>query len=500
MRRLALPLAVVALLTAGCSGGTAATTSQAAPTTTTASSITAAPTTTTTVPSPSPLTGVGDARGLGDSLYPDLGNAGYDVDHYTVDLTWEPTTTSLTTLVTVDARAVAPLETFSLDFSGFDVGEVTMATVPVEYARDGAKLRVSPAAPIEAGEAFSVEILYSGVPTPVSSPAISVPVGWIGADDGTQYVVAEPDAAHSWFPCNDHPLDKATYTFKITVPGSLIAAANGVLVDEITDLGASTWVWEMDQPMPTYLATVVIGDFDIVDDPTSSEASGVPVRNVLPVDLATDPPASLALQGDMLAFLAELFGPYPFAASGIAIVPGFDAALENATLPLVGRDFATPDEVFETVAIHELAHQWIGDSVTVGDWGDIWLNEGFATYTEWLWLAHRHGDAALASAVERTYAQMAAAGYPPPGDPPADDLFNSSVYLTGALTLHALRLEIGDEAFFATLRAYADRYAGGNVVTADFVAVAEEVSGRDLGAFFDAWLHGQALPDLPDGQ
>ncbi len=492
-------LVTVVLFSAGCSGGGSATTATSpAPTTTTASSITAAPTTTTPRFS-SPLTGVGNDRGLGDSLYPDLGNAGYDVDHYTIDLTWDPPSGSLTALVTIDAHAVAPLDAFSLDFAGFDVTEVAMAGTAVDSARDGAKLRVTPAAPIEVGEAFSVAVGYTGAPEPVVSPAISFPVGWTGAEDGTQYVAAEPDAAHAWFPCNDHPLDKATYTFRLTAPTPLTAAANGVLVDEITDLGASTWVWEMEQPMPTYLATAVIGDIALVEDPAATEAGGVPVRNVLPIDLATDPPSSLALQGDMLTFFADILGPYPFATSGVAVVPGFDAALENSTLSLLGRDFTTNDDAFETVLVHELAHQWIGDSVTIGDWGDIWLNEGFATYLEWLWLEHRHGPAAFQSTVTRNHAAMVESGLPPPGEPPADDLFNSSVYIGGALTLHALRLEIGDGAFFETLRMYYDRYAGGNVITADFVAVAEEASGRDLGAFFDSWLHGP-LPDLPTGQ
>ncbi len=499
--RLVSFLVTVVLFAAGCSGGgSAATTTSPAPTTTTASSITAAPTTTTTPRFSSPLTGVGNDRGLGDSLYPDLGNAGYDVDRYTIDLTWDPDSASLSALVTIEAHAVAALEEISVDFSGFDVEEVTMGDAAVDYARDGSKLRVTPASPITTGEGFSVAVLYSGVPEPVSSPAISFPVGWSSADDGTRYVVAEPDAAHTWFPCNDHPLDKATFTFRLTVPEGLTAAANGVLTDRITDLGSATWVWEMDQPMPTYLATVVIGDLEIIEDPPSAEAAGVPVRNVLPADLAADPPSSLALQGEMLAFLTNLFGPYPFATSGIAVISGFDAALENSTLVLFGREFTDSPAFFETVLVHELAHQWFGDSVTVGDWGDIWLNEGFATYAEWLWVEQQQGPAALESTATGNHAQMVEAGLPPPGEPPADDLFNGSVYVSGALTLHALRLEVGDEAFFETLRTYYDRFAGGNVVTADFVAVAEEISGRDLGAFFDAWLHGPTLPDLPTGQ
>ena len=205
-------------------------------------------------------------------------------------------------------------------------------------------------------------------------------MGWLTDVDGVSYVVAEPDAARSWLPVNDHPLDKATYTFMITVPDPLVAAANGILVETITDLGWATWVWESQSPMASYLATVIIGDLAIVSDEPSTELAGTPIRNVIPDDLSPGSLATLELHGEMIRFFETIFGPYPFEAYGLAVVEGFEAALENQTLSIFGRFMVDFPQFFETVMVHELAHQWFGNSVSPADWGDIWLNEGPPSY------------------------------------------------------------------------------------------------------------------------
>ena len=199
----------------------------------------------------------------------------------------------------------------------------------------------------------------------------------------------------------------------------------------------------------------------------------------------------------MINFFVGLFGPYPFDAYGIAVVDEFEAALENQTLSIFGRGFVDSPQLFETVLVHELAHQWFGNSVTPGDWGDIWLNEGFATYAEWLWIEHTKGAPAMQATVQGERNQIAlSSSLRPPGNPPADDLFNASVYVRGGLVLHALRTEIGDDAFFATLLEYATKYRYSVVSTSDFVDTAEAVSGRELDDLFDVWLYGDGVPEL----
>jgi len=404
-------------------------------------------------------------------------------------------------------------------------------------------------------------------------------------------VAGEPYSASSWYPVNEHPLDKATYTLRITVDAEFVVGANGVLQDELTnDDGTVTYIWESADPMASYLVTLAIGDFEI--DRGESE-SGVPVRNYFAVGLPQDTIEPFELQPAMIDYFESVFGPYPFEVYG-SVVHDFPIgfALETQTLSTFGRAFTG-----EGVVAHELAHQWFGNSVSLSQWQDIWLNEGFATYSEVLWIEHSQGTAAARARISALYGNMAQAAAPfdveksqlvevtagleeiadltvtrtqvergfkaliPPdadpaiiddvladfpadgisgtelptliealpfeetritqrhfgefleaiglpelaattrvllGDPGPTNLFNGIVYQRGALTLHALRLQIGDEAFFDALRTYTDRYYNSNATTDDFIAIAEEISGQQLDNLFNQWLYAPALPDIAE--
>jgi len=439
-------------------------------------------------PEPTPTVLAHDL-GLGDSLDATLGNPGYDVTHYDLALEWNPTAPLLTAVVTVSATATAELDTVNLDFIGFAITDVLVGGQPTNYSRTDRDLTVRLPAALKSGEKFEVEVRYLGNPQPIQS-ATSVPamLGWNIAGP-VSYVVSEPDGARAWFPCNDHPTDKATYTFRITVPDGLTGAANGVMESSSSAAGKTTFLWQMPSPMTTYMATVVTGRYRIVDDAAAADLAGVPVRNLIPDDLETGSAgmATLARQGEMIAFHASPFGPYPFTTSGVALLVDFTAALENQTLIL------SSPEVVDLALAHELAHQWFGNSVSVKSWSDIWLSEGFATYSEWLWNDYT-GAVAIDDAAARAY--EIGADRAPPGSPPPDDLFNASVYQRGALVLYELREQIGDQKFFDTMRTYATEFAGRNASSDDFIALAERVSGADLTAFFDAWLYGAEMPPL----
>ncbi|MBA3779228.1 MAG: M1 family metallopeptidase [Chloroflexi bacterium] len=426
-----------------------------------------------------------------------LGNPGYDVRHYDLDLRFDPDGRVLDAVVTLSATMTADLDTVNVDLIGFDVEDVAVDGEDAAFARTERDITVRPRQLLVAGQEFSLAVRYRGTPQPFSSASgFPAPIGWRVSASGTEYVVSGADGARSWFPANDHPSDKASFTFRIKVPEPLTVAANGVLVDTVATAGGTTWTWEMGDPMAPYLATVVIGDYVIVDDVEATAIAGVPVRNMLPRDFeeTSDPVwrESLARQGEMIAFLTERFGPYPFDAYGIAAVPGAPGGgLETQTLSILGT-------LLEGVVFHELAHQWFGNHVSVARWQDIWLGEGFATYATWLWQEHR-GEATVSDLAAFEHDQQRALKLPPPADPPPSHLFNRSVYGRGALTLHALRLQIGDDAFSRTLRAWVDRYGGGGASTQDFVALAEEISASDLTSLFEAWLYADTMPDLPAG-
>ena len=640
------------------------------------------------------------APGIGDPYFPLDGNGGYDVRHYLLDVAYDPATDVLDGTAVITARATQHLSAFNLDLVGLEVRDVTVNGRAATWTRDGGELTITPARGLREGRHFVTVVRYRGVPETIDDQfGVS---GFIHTDDGA-LVVGQPDVAATWYPVNDHPIDKAAYTFRITVPEGLEAVANGVLVSERTRRGRTTWVWNAKEPMASYLTTATIGEFDIrayradgirywdafdpdlfvgpeprsgerfllsqaaspsykrlartisvpdegatlsfwvdrqteaswdfffveahtpgqddwttlpdangstsqdtgnvcpywldihpflahyqtdngddtcsptgttgawhaatgssdgmeqwtvdlsayagtdvevaiayasddivqgpgvfIDDvevstgegSTSFEDDGDPLAgwttpgppegsppnaNDWVVGTADDAPptvgeiaeGSLARQPEIVDFLEGYFGPYPFSAlGGIVDDAELNFALENQTRPIYGTVFFTDSFSGDAVVVHELAHQWLGNDVAIAEWQHIWLNEGFATYAEWLWSEHEgiqtvqeifDGFATIPADDEFWELTI--------GDPGPDRLFDIAVYWRGGMTLHALRLEVGDEAFFEIVRRWARSNAGGNVTTAEFIALAEDVAGRELDALFETWLFTPAKPE-----
>jgi hypothetical protein len=641
------------------------------------------------------------APGAGDPYYPLDGNGGYDVRHYTLDLGYDPPTDTLTGVATITARATQDLSRFDLDLDGLTVREVKVDGRSATWSRDGQELVIVPARGLRRYHSFTVVVRYDGVPETINDLfGIS---GFIHTDDG-QIIAGQPHGAATWFPANDHPIDKASYTFNVTAPNGLEVIANGVLVGKRQRGPVTRWRWDAREPMASYLATVNTGDFDVdqyradgirywdaidpdlstpfaaprtgsqfalsqsadssykrlsrtidvpdagttvsfqitrdtepewdfafveahtvsADDWTtlpdtngntsqdtgmscsagwleqhpflahyqtfaggdpctpsgttgqwwarSGTSDGYESWNVdlaayagsqveLSISYASDSVAqlgglfvddvvvstgagttsfeddgdtldgwtvagapegspgnendwiaggadlvpttgdhvqmSLDRQPEIIGFLADTFGRYPFRSAG-AIVPDDDrlgSALETQTRPIYAPGFFGSQESGDSVIVHELAHQWFGDSLALARWKDIWLNEGFASYAEWLW-SEREGlgtaqeifDGGAAIPADDPFWSLVI------GDPGPDHLFDSPVYNRGAMTLHALRLEIGDRAFFRTLRWWFALNKGGNVATDQFIRLAERVSGEDLGAFFTTWVYTGSKP------
>jgi aminopeptidase N len=452
---------------------------------------------------PTDETATADERGLdergageddiGDPAAPGLGNAGYQAEHYTLDLEYDLDADELDGEVTMDAVAEADLSTFSLDLDGLEVTDVTVDGEESSFEQDETKLRVEPAGSVADGDEFEVVVRYQGQPGRRHSPLAPFAVGWFTYDEGS-FVAAEPDGGQAWFPVNDHPRDKATYTFLVTVGDDLEVAANGALrrVEEIDE--GRQFVYEMDQPMASYLATVVVGDLEEITD---TEVDGVAIRHFFPPGETETAEGYFDRTPEMLRYFSSLYGPYPFDEYGAVVVDeslGF--ALETQTLSLFGTD--TIGDSSDVIAAHELAHQWFGDSVSPGTWQDTWLNEGFATYSEWLWLDFTDAETLGESA--RDALEQFGEGRPwsPPGEPPDGRLFNLTVYQGGALTLEALRRTVGTETFFDILREYLQRYEYSTATSEDFIAVAIEVSGDpEVENLLDEWLFGARVPELP---
>ncbi len=434
---------------------------------------------------------------VGDSLYPGIGNGGYDVSRYSISIdAVDPDAFSIST--SVELTPTIELTSFNLDLVGMDVATVTIDGATAEFFRDERELTIEPTEQLPVGEAVTVVVVANGVPQPTPDPASLGSVsGWINEPWGS-YVASEPTGAATWFASNDHPTDKATFDIFITVPAEDIAAGPGLLVEQ-TDNGdgTTTYHWSSEDPMATYLASVVIGDFVIEEE---ALASGVVLRDVYPTDQADELRAALAGKHEaMLDLFVAIFGPYPFDSYGVVGVPEpLGYALENQTLSLFSADTLATDEVFvDLVLAHELAHQWFGNHVSPGDWDDIWLNEGFATWAHIYWL---EDELASEQFFESTYEDAQARRYGPIKGLAPSELFAPRVYDRGALTLESIRRTIGDDAFFELLRTWLDRYGSSTATTDDFLDLLDELHGADVRALAEAWIFDDDLPELPERQ
>ncbi|WP_026482470.1 M1 family metallopeptidase [Agromyces subbeticus] len=432
------------------------------------------------------------ADGAGDPYFPLAGNGGTDVQHYDLALDYAPPAPApapleghLEAVATIDLVATQDLDRFNLDLRGLTATAVTVNGKRSAFEQSANELVVTPRPKLKTGAEARVVVSYGGTTTRPTDIEDAL-YGWVTTRDGAM-VVSEPDGSATWYPVNDHPTDKATYTFEITVPEGLVAVANGVLTDTQTTAGTTTWSWNAPDPMAAYLSTASVGDYEI-DEYVA--ANGTPIFDAVDPTRLGAPTADLALTSEMLVFFEGLYGPYPFVSYG-AIVDDDSVgyALETQT-----RSFFSRNAREGTVA-HELAHQWMGDHVSPERWADIWLNEGWATYSTWMWNEHR----GRATANESFDDFMSTPADDPEwdfvvADPQPLGLFAGPVYDRGAATLHALRVKIGDDAFFELAQAWVARFGGATASTTDFADLAEEVSGEQLDAFFTAWVYTPEKP------
>jgi aminopeptidase N len=423
--------------------------------------------------------------GLGDPFFPGTGNPGYDVGHYGVRLSYSPGSGELRARATIEATASVPLSRFSLDLDGLRVSGVSVDGVPARFSRGGGKLKVVPAAPLGAGAAFTAVVDYRGVPHRFIDPDGSAE-GWIRTEDGA-VTLSEPVGTATWLPCNDTPADKASFSFEITVPAWLKGVANGRLASVRGEGGRKTFAWEEAQPMAPYLAVIAIGRGKLVE----SEIAGIPAWTFVGPGLAGDSVGLRSLP-EIVAFESRAFGPYPFDALGsIVDLAPIDYALETQTRPIY------PFPPGRVLVVHEMAHQWFGDSVGLTRWPEIWLNEGFATWAEWYYAEH-HGGRPAGRVFRRLYRTPATATSfwnPPSGRPgKAESLFDTSVYLRGALAIQALREKIGTPSLLTILRRWTAEHHHANATIDQFISLSEEVSGQQLDSFFNDWLFRSGKP------
>ncbi|GLW00466.1 M1 family metallopeptidase [Streptomyces lavendulae] len=446
------------------------------------------------LPPPKPL-------GIGDRLFPELGNPGYDVLSYDLSLTYKDNLTPLDAVTVIEARTLEPLERINLDFTNGTVASAEVNGEPAGVDSVGEDLVLTPAHAVPAGTPLHLVVRHT------SDPRGRADGGWVPTEDGLA-MANQADAAHRVFPCNDHPADKAYFTFRVTAPAGTTVVANGVpsSLPAARAGGAAVWTYKTLHPMATELAQVSVGRSAVVH---RTGPHGLPLRDVVPAADRERLEPWLAKTAGHIEWMEERVGRYPFENYGVLIArakTGFE--LETQTLSLFEHGLFAgegyPEWYVESVMVHELAHQWFGDSVTPRTWSDLWLNEGHATWYEALY-ADGLGKYSLERRMREAYQrsdQWRAAGGPPAAPKAAAPgekigLFRPVVYDGAALILYALRQEIGAEAFDRVERSWVAEHKDGTAGTEDFVRLASREAGRDLGAFLEPWLYGQATPPMP---
>ncbi|BFU45276.1 M1 family metallopeptidase [Krasilnikovia sp. MM14-A1004] len=426
-----------------------------------------------------------------DPYLPLHGNGGYRVLHYDLDLDYRVVANRLAGRATITATAVQSLSRFTLDLGRFRVQDIRVDGRPAKFAHRPDKVQIRPERPIFAGDTFRIDIRYGGRPVPISGRWGDI--GWDELTDGA-LVASQPNGAPSWFPCNDHPSDKATYRVALTTSSLYTVLVTGDLVSRRRGAGSTTWVYERREPTAPYLMGVQIGRYELVD----LAVGGVVQRAAIPPAVRARFAHDFGRHGEIMEALQRLFGPYPFHEYVVVVTDDeLDDPIEAQGMAVFGSNHVDGQRTYERLIAHELAHQWFGNSLTVADWRQIWLNEGFATYAEWLW-SGVCGELSTDALAAHWYARVAARPMDVTvANPGIDKMFDQRVYKRGALTVHAVRKKLGDESFFAMLRAWTAENRHGTVTTEQFRAHAQRFAREPLDDLFAAWLDRPSLPPLP---
>ncbi len=441
-------------------------------------------------------------------IIPQVGNGGYDVQHYNVDLTLtNPKTADLKTKVTLDAIAHSNLKEFTLDFKPFDYVKVTVNGNKAQFNMQDDELTVKPQTALKHNEPFQVEIEYEGSPSVVRESLIHGTEVGLKNHQGTLTTLGEPRGNKNWLPSNNHPSDKATYDFSITTPQNYTSSANGPLTEKMTNPdGTVTSKFTMDSPMASYLAGINIWETDKYDSWTQPSVNGVSIEHSAPKNADPLIRETLNKTPKMLNFLESWMGPYPFKNLGNHVFDKFfSGGLEVQSRNVYGSAVVADPSFGTEVVAHETAHQWFGDSVSIKKWQDIWLKEAFATYFGIAYLAHEEAAKsgiseaeAMDKIFEKRYAYARNHKTSEPGDPKPETMYSYQHYLKMAAGVHALRKTVGDEQFRDIITTFTQTYKDQSVEVTDFIKVAQDVSQKDLTQLFDTWVYSERQPrDFP---
>ncbi len=425
-----------------------------------------------------------------DSVYPDVGDPSVDALAYHLDLTWEPGRRVLTGKEELTFRSTATADHVQLDLAApLDVTSLQVDGVDASYQHTGKDLVIS--GDFVEDEKYVLALRYRGSPGPVEAPTTRADfsrVGFTVSDDGSAWTMQEPYGAYTWYAVNDQPSDKAAYEFVLRAPAPMTGVANGTLDSHTTKKGRTVARWVLDSPTSSYLVTVAFGRYEVIED---ESASGVPLQYWTRVGTPRKYVQRLRETKDALAWVEERLGPYPFPSLGVLLVDSSSGMETQSMITLGSTDYTTSKEVI----VHEIVHQWYGDQVTPSDWRDLWMSEGMAMYLQLIWEAD-NASVPLPRVMEQlapfesTVREYAG----PPGAYDPQTFGETQVYYGPALMWDQVRRRVGDDKFWAMVRAWPSADPDGSSNREEYLAWVEEQTGTELSDLFDGWLMAKRSP------
>lgn len=435
--------------------------------------------------------------GIGDPNFPNIGSAAYDVSNYSIDLKFDPSSGRLSGTTTITAKAKQDLKagtSIGFDFL-LQTQSVLIQNKPAKYTLGKDKLAVTVPVNLAPGAEFTTVVAYNDIPSRVQNAAGAR--NWI-ENAGGALISNEPFSAEWWYPSNDHPTDKATYAISVLAPEDRDVLSNGVETSVTQTIpGWKRHNWLSKAPQMTYATFLAIGKYE-----RSGQDAGTPARpnlNAYATDLdptiRANAKSSIERTPEIVDWLASTLVPYPYEATGGVVdarMGGF--ALETQTRPTYTDGFFRRGKN-DSVVVHENAHQWFGDSISVATWKDGWLNEGFASYMEYLW-SEKNDTGSAAEIADYAYATSTRINWNVVlTDPGPADVLPAELYTRGALAIQALRSAINnDDVFFRLIREWLTKYQYGNAKVSDFIDMANAVTGRSTNALFKTWLTDKGKP------
>ena len=425
-----------------------------------------------------------------DSVYPDVGEPDVDALHYGLDLTWDPTSRTLSGAETLTFRSTRDTDHLQLDLEPqLVVSAVQVDGADATYEQQDKDLLVS--GDFVTDGRYELTIAYSGQPQPVEAPTTRSDfstTGFTVADDGSAWTMQEPYGAYSWYAVNDQPSDKAFYDFTLTVPAPMRGVASGELVSVEQADGNTTSTFHLDSTTSSYLVTVAFGSYRKLDAPP---VNGVPITYWFPKGTPKKYVRNLKYTPTALEWVESKLGDYPWSSLGILLVDS-NSGMETQTMITLGdTDYTTRKDTI----VHEIVHQWYGDRVTPDDWRDLWMNEGMAMYLQFVWQSE-HTGIPMQTILEQAaaYEKQSRAVNGPPAAYDPKTFGEIQVYYGPALMWDEIRRRVGDEKFWAMVKAWPESDADGSVSRDEYLPWIEEQTGADLQDLFDGWLLAEESP------